>query len=392
MPHSTQSPANLLPAVLRDMVHAVFGTDMAGQVTGMNPAAEKLCGFAAAEVAGMRPLDTFFAAEPGEAGAKKFEEAMSAARRGLAVEVECGALLKGGGNVPVLLGISPWRDDHGVQHGFLAVAVDIIQRRRTEKQLHEQENQYRILFDNMTTGFLLCEVMADPAGKPADLRFLQANPAFEKLTGLKCAEALNRTARQVLPQIEDYWIDIIGRVAQTGQPLAYENYCAPLHRHFDCWIFSPGPGRAGVIFTDITERKLAEAELREKNSLLAGTLEATADGILVVGGDGRVTSYNRQFVELWRVPHELLEKREAEALELFFAQQVNNPAMKLRRLDEVTKSEMIDRLEFADGRVFERSSRPQIVEKKVVGRVWSFRDVTEPHQKELSLRENEHKF
>ena len=392
MSNSTQPPANFLPAVLRDMVHAVFGTDMAGQVTGINPAAEKLSGFVAAEVAGMRPLDTFFAAEPGEAGAKKFEEAMSGARRGLAVEVECEAMLKGGGSVPVLLAVSAWRDDHGVQKGFLAVAVDIIQRRHTEQQLQEQEALYRALFDNMTTGFLLSEIVSDPTGKAVDFRFLQVNPAFEKLTGMKCADVLNRTARQVLPQIEKYWIEIIGRVAQTGQPMAYENYSAPLRRHFDCWIFSSSPGKAGVIFTDVTERKLAEAELRQKNSLLAGTLEATADGILVVGGDGRITSFNRQFVDLWHVPMELLESRDGDALAHFFAQQLNNPAMKMRRLDEVTNSETIDRLDFTDGRVFERSSRPQIVEKKVVGRVWSFRDVTEPHQKEVALRENEYKF
>jgi PAS domain S-box-containing protein len=392
MPHTIQPPANYLPTALRDLVHAVFGTDMAGLVTGINPAAEKLSGFVAAEVAGMRPLDTFFGAEPGEVGAKKFEEAMSAARRGLSVEVECNALLKGGGHVPVLLGISPWRDDHGLQHGFLAVAVDIIQRRRTEQQLHEQENQYRLLFDNMTTGFFLSEIVCDATGKPVDYRYLQVNPAFEKLTGLKGAEVLQRTARQVLPQVEDYWVESFGRVAQTGQPMAYENYSAPLQRHFDCWVFSPSPGKAAVIFTDITERKLAEAELRQKNSLLAGTLEATADGILVVGGDGRVTSYNRQFVELWHAPPELLEKKEADALTQFFAQQLSNPAMKMRRLDEMTKSETFDLLEFADGRVFERFSRPQIVEKKVVGRVWSFRDVTLRHLAVVSLRENEHKF
>ena len=392
MSHALPSAPNSLPSALKDMVHALFVTDMAGQVTGLNPAAEMLSGFVAAEVAGLRPLAALFAAEPGEAGAKKFEEAFSAARRGRAVEVECDALPKGGGTAPVRLGISPWRDDHGVQSGFLAVAVDIAPHRRTEVRLHEQEQQYRQLFDNLTTGFFLSELIFDAAGQPADFRFLQVNPAFEKLTGLKGAEVLNRTARQVLPQIEDYWIEEIGRVAITGQSAGCENFCSPLQRHYDCWIFLSAPGKVCVVFADVTSRKLAEVELRQKNSLLEGTLEATADGILVVGGDGQVASYNRQFVELWHVPPDLLEKKEADALGLFFAQQLNNPSMKMRRLDELTKSETFDLLEFADGRVFERFSRPQIVEKKVVGRVWSFRDVTLRHLAVVSLRENEHKF
>ena len=386
------TPPNFLPPALRDMVHAVFCTDMAGQVTGLNPAAETLSGLVAAEVAGMRPLDTFFAAGPGEAAAKKFEEAMSAARRGRAVAVECDALRKGGEGVPVQLAVSPLVDEHGVQTGFLAVAVDNVPRRRTEAQLHAQENQYRQLFENLTTGFVLLETIGAAAGRPADFRILQVNPAFEKQTGLKGAEVLNRTARQVLPTMEDCWMEMFAQVAQTGVAAAYENFCAPLQRHFDTWIFSPAPGQAGVIFTDVTERKLAEAELRQKNSLLEGTLEATADGILVVGGDGKVASCNRQFVELWRVPPELLEKKAADQLSLFFAQQLNNPAVKMRRLDELTKSETFDLLEFADGRVFERFSRPQIVEKKVAGRVWSFRDVTKQHLAVVSLRESEHKF
>ncbi len=389
MPTISPSP---LPHVLRDFVHAVFGTDMAGVVTGLNPAAEKMFGLAAAEVAGLRPLDQFFMAAPGEVGAKIFEATMSSARRGQTVEVECEAIQKSGTKLPVRLGISPLRDEAGGQIGFLAVVVDIVLRRNAEQRLQAQEAQYRLLFDNMTTGFALNEIICDATGKPVDFRFLQVNPAFEKLTGLKGSEVVNRTARQVLPLIEDYWIEMFGRVALTREPMAYENYSAPLRRHYDNWIFSPAPGQIGVIFSDITERKLAEVELRQKNSLLAGTLEATADGILVVGGDGKITSYNRPFVELWRVPPEVVEKKEAEVLAQFFTQQLNNPSVKLRRLDELTKSETFDLLEFADGRVFERFSRPQIVDNKVVGRVWSFRDVTLRHLTVLSLRENEHKF
>lgn len=153
---------------------------------------------------------------------------------------------------------------------------------------------------------------------------------------------------------------------------------------------------------DITERRQTDAKLQEheaqyqqQHSLLEGTLQATADGILVVSREGLITSYNRQFLELWRVPREILEAHDTAALADYILQQLCNPAAmqtRVRHFNDPSKSDTFDTLEFADGRVFERFSRPQLVAGRVVGRVWSFRDVTARHWAVASLRESEHKF
>ncbi|MDR9502540.1 MAG: transporter substrate-binding domain-containing protein, partial [Desulfurivibrionaceae bacterium] len=129
--------------------------------------------------------------------------------------------------------------------------------------LQKSERKYRILFENMTAGFALHEMIYDLEGRPVDYRFLEINPAFEKMTGTTAQQVIGRTVREIMPATEQYWLDTYGEVARTGEPTAFENYAREMGRFFDVWAFSPGPDRFAVVFTDITSRKQAEQE-REK--------------------------------------------------------------------------------------------------------------------------------
>lgn len=134
-----------------------------------------------------------------------------------------------------------------------------------------------------------------------------------------------------------------------------------------------------VTFRTTAHRKESDAGLREAMSLLSATLESTADGILVVGSDGEIAGVNDQFVSMWGIPRELLATRDDAALMGFVLQQLSDPASFLEKVQQLyahPNAESHDVLEFNDGRTFERYSRPQKVDQKVVGRVWSFRDVT----------------
>jgi diguanylate cyclase (GGDEF)-like protein/PAS domain S-box-containing protein len=134
-----------------------------------------------------------------------------------------------------------------------------------------------------------------------------------------------------------------------------------------------------VAVRDTSHRPETDDGLREAMSLLTATLESTADGILVVSSEGEIAGVNNQFLTMWGIPRELLATRDDEAVMAFVLDQLQNPAQfveKVVALYADPAAESHDVLDFRDGRTFERYSRPQRVADQVVGRVWSFRDVT----------------
>jgi PAS domain S-box-containing protein len=145
--------------------------------------------------------------------------------------------------------------------------IESAERKKIEASLHLSEERYRSLFNGMTEGFALHEIVCDGQGRPCDYRFLDINPAFERLTGLDRAAVVGRLMTEVLPDDDPRWIETYGRVALTGEPLHFDNYSPALQRHYDVFAYRPAPGQFAVIFLDITDLKRAEQRLAEANRL-----------------------------------------------------------------------------------------------------------------------------
>ncbi len=143
---------------------------------------------------------------------------------------------------------------------------------------------------------------------------------------------------------------------------------------------------------DITERKHAEEQLEKSFSLLEATLESTADGILVADLNGSMVRWNNRFLEMWKIPDEIMNTGKDEKGIAFVLNQLTNPeefTSKIKELMESKEAMSFDMLTFKDGRIFERYSQPQVINGLCVGRVWSFRDVSASKKSELALIKSE---
>ena len=145
---------------------------------------------------------------------------------------------------------------------------------------------------------------------------------------------------------------------------------------------------------DITQRKTTEKALRENESSLQGILQSTADGILAVNTENKVLFANERFVEMWRIPRAVMASKEDSILLQHVLDQLSDPQGFLRKVQYLyrSKERSFDTLNFKNGRVFERLSRPLMQYGELRGRVWSFRDITERKQAKENLRKSEESF
>jgi len=130
---------------------------------------------------------------------------------------------------------------------------------------------------------------------------------------------------------------------------------------------------------DVTRQKRAEKELTKSFSLLQATLDSTENGILVIDERGQITNFNRSFAELWRVPEEIASTKDGEKLLAYLLDSVVDPggfAKRLRGLHAQRDTATSGVVELKDGRRLSRSSKPQQVDSKTAGTVWSFREIS----------------
>ncbi|PPB48729.1 GGDEF domain-containing protein [Arthrobacter pityocampae] len=243
----------------------------------------------------------------------------------------------------------------------------------------------RLMLDGMAFAVLLVD--------PARQRITASNTAAEQLFGYgegalaevplgTCLPSWNEDLSDppaTPPTADGLQRQVFTTRAQRfgGRSLVVEVHVASPPRS-ECWVVS-----VRTVNEDTSE---PPSQLQELVSLLNATLESTADGLLVVGTDGRITGINSRFAELWRIPSSVLATHDDAAVMGLVLQQLSDPDAFFAKVQELYAepwAESLDVLHFLDGRVFERFSRPQLLADTVVGRVWSFRDITTRRHAEL---------
>ena len=285
---------------------------------------------------------------------------------------------------------SPVRDVTGNIIAGIELVRDITERKQVDEALRESKDQFRKVVENSPLSMAL--VNSDGVIEYINLKAIET---FGYLP--QDIPNMDRWWVQAYPdktyrdEVIAQWMGLVGEALTHNHEIEQREYrvtckdgSVKVAAIFGVWIAD----KVLVIFEDVTERKRAEDLLKDAVSRLKATLESTDDGILVVDNQGRISDFNEQFARLWRIPQGLLDQHDDQKALDFVLDQLKDPERfitKVKDLYAEPEEVSFDVLEFKDGRVFERLSRPQKIDDHPVGRVWSFRDVTERNIAEREL-------
>jgi len=296
------------------------------------------------------------------------------------------AILPSGKKAFFAASMRPIKDESGRVIKLFGTVQDITERRRMEEKLAETSTFLDAILSNMTEQVAVID---------EDYTYQFVNESYQKTfnakVGGKCYAAVRGLedpchhlgipceVQEILKKKKDYFEDT--RPTSLGHKVIQIRAVPATASH----------GKPAVISVsrDVTEESRAKEQLEKAYSMLRATLESTADGIIVVDNDEKITDFNQRCVEMFQTPESILTSRDDRGLISFVKDQLKDPEGFVNRTRELFAQpdlERSDLLEFKDGRIFERYSRPQRMGEKTAGRVVSFRDITERKRMEDELR------
>ncbi len=254
----------------------------------------------------------------------------------------------------------------------------------------EKDKTFEYIFNNIIDGIVLIDAETE---KP-----VLSNRAICMMLGYTQDELVNISIydihpKEILQQVKESFQKLLNKdielikdvpVLTREKKLFYADIAAsPMYYN--------GRINLAATFRKITGCKDVEKELKRKEELLRTTLNTTADGILLVDKDNKISQINRQLIEMWKVPKHILDSGDDKNLINYVIDLVEDPSGFIEKVEYLynTDLESFDEIRFRDGRTFERYSSPLISEGVKFGRVWDFKDITSRKHVEEELRKNE---
>jgi|WetSurMetagenome_2_1015567.scaffolds.fasta_scaffold01619_4 PAS domain S-box-containing protein len=278
---------------------------------------------------------------------------------------------------------------------LLSSINDISERKKTAETLRESDIKFQTLYDNMAEGVALHKLKYNEYGIPVDYTIIEVNPQYELILNLEKKDVVNVLASNIYKVKKAPYLDEYSEVVKTGKSLRFEVFFEPLKKHFSISVSRWGHDGFATIFTDITERKMIEDDIRETRDYLDNLFNYANAPIIVWDADLKITRFNHAFEKLTGLESsEVVGKK----IDILFPQDTVEES--LSQIRNTSKGERLEVVEIPiahkDGSIrtvlWNSATIYDKDGKKPVAAIAQGQEITDRKRTEIALRENEERF
>lgn len=287
------------------------------------------------------------------------------------------------------------------EKAVISVIRDFTERKKYEQKLIDavgvaksNEEKFRHLFHNMNSAFAFHKIITNQNGKPVNYEYIEVNPMFEDLTGLKAKDVVGKKVLDVLPNLEPIWIDKFGMVALTGESIEYTDYVKELGKYFKAKAYCPEIGYFAVTFNDVTSEVEQDKAIKESEEMYRTIVDLSPEGIITMSLTGTILTVNKSFLELAGYYEDSFVGKHFLSIPTLIPQDIKTYTQFFSRIVKGdTKRPVEFKWRHKSGEVHYGEARVAIIKKannKFVQGV--IRDVTETKLAHDKLKESEHRY